>query len=68
MAMASYQYCPPKITRQAYAQAQRNAGLPFVAAWLTDTTAVTPACVTGPAQPTDPGVAAAVRHSLGQWP
>jgi hypothetical protein len=66
--MANYQFCPPKITRQALARAQQNAGLSHTAAWLTDTTVITPACVTGPAQPTDPGVAAAVRHSQGLWP
>lgn len=66
--MANYQFCPPTITRQAHARAQQNAGLPFNAAWLTDLTLITPACVTGPVQPPDPGVANAVRHSQGLWP
>jgi hypothetical protein len=67
--VANYEHRPAGVSLDSYACAQRNAGLAFNSAWLGNKTlAGTAAQATQVAQPTDPGVAAAVRHSLGQWP
>jgi hypothetical protein len=67
--VANYEHRPAGASLNGYANAQRNAGLAFNPAWLgVKMLAGTGSQATQVTQPTDPGVAAAVRHSLGQWP
>jgi hypothetical protein len=67
--VANYEPRPAGISLDSFANARRNGALSHTSAWLGDhTLAGTTAVATQVTQPTDPGVAAAVRHSLGQWP
>jgi hypothetical protein len=67
--MANYQTRPAGITIGAIKAARTNGGQAAGSFGQPDSTLLgTTGVDTGVAQPTDPGVAAAVRHSQGQWP